>query len=224
MHLSRDMSGTFDSAEVAARDASVPVLAVDTRQVGFATGYAVLAAAAVARGRRHPRGGGRRRPGPAPRRPRRCSTSTRWSTSAAAAGSAPRPRCWAARWRSSRCCTIDRRQGRLAGEGAHRLAGARPAGGPRRRGRRGRARSRSPSPTWPAPTAPSSWPRSSPSGWSWPRRCGSRRARRGARRARRAGHGLGLRGAGARLIHAVVHRRPAGPVGAGRRALPSVAA
>ena len=49
IHLSRDMSGTFDSAEVAARDASVPVLAVDTRQVGFATGYAVLAAAAVAR-------------------------------------------------------------------------------------------------------------------------------------------------------------------------------
>ena len=49
IHLSRDMSGTFDSAEVASRDAPVPVLAVDTRQVGFATGYAVLAAAAVAR-------------------------------------------------------------------------------------------------------------------------------------------------------------------------------
>jgi DegV family protein with EDD domain len=49
IHISRDMSGTFDSAEVAARDAPVPVLAVDTRQVGFATGYAVLAAAAVAR-------------------------------------------------------------------------------------------------------------------------------------------------------------------------------
>ncbi len=49
IHLSREMSGTFDSAEVAARDAPVPVLAVDTRQVGFATGYAVLAAAAVAR-------------------------------------------------------------------------------------------------------------------------------------------------------------------------------
>ena len=41
-----------------------------------------------------------------------------------------------------------------------------------------------------------------------------RRARRGARRARRAGHGLGLRGAGARLIHAAVHRPAAGPVGA----------
>jgi DegV family protein with EDD domain len=49
IHLSRDMSGTFDSAEVASRGAPVPVLAVDTRQVGFATGYAVLAAAALAR-------------------------------------------------------------------------------------------------------------------------------------------------------------------------------
>ena len=49
IHLSRDMSGTFDSAEVASRDAPVPVLAVDTRQVGFATGYAAVAAAEVAR-------------------------------------------------------------------------------------------------------------------------------------------------------------------------------
>ena len=49
IHLSRRLSGTFDSAEVAARDASVPVIAVDTGQVGHAIGYAVLAAAEVAR-------------------------------------------------------------------------------------------------------------------------------------------------------------------------------
>ena len=48
IHLSRELSGTFDSAEVAARDASVPVLAVDGRQVGHATGYAVMSAARVA--------------------------------------------------------------------------------------------------------------------------------------------------------------------------------
>lgn len=45
IHLSGDMSGTFESAQLAARDASVPVVAVDSRQVGVATGYAALAAA-----------------------------------------------------------------------------------------------------------------------------------------------------------------------------------
>jgi DegV family protein with EDD domain len=47
VHLSGDMSGTFESAQLAARDASVPVVAVDSRQVGIATGFAVLAAADV---------------------------------------------------------------------------------------------------------------------------------------------------------------------------------
>lgn len=47
VHLSSEMSGTFESATVAARDAPVPVLTVDSRQVGPATGYAALAAAAV---------------------------------------------------------------------------------------------------------------------------------------------------------------------------------
>ena len=47
IHLSGDMSGTFESAQLAAREASIPVTAVDTRQVGIATGYAVLAAAEV---------------------------------------------------------------------------------------------------------------------------------------------------------------------------------
>lgn len=45
IHLSGDMSGTFESAQLAARDASIPVVAVDSRQVGVATGYAALAAA-----------------------------------------------------------------------------------------------------------------------------------------------------------------------------------
>ena len=47
IHLSGDMSGTFESAQLAARDASVPVTAVDSRQVGVATGFAALTAADV---------------------------------------------------------------------------------------------------------------------------------------------------------------------------------
>ena len=47
IHLSGDMSGTFESAQLAARDAPIPVRAVDTRQLGMATGFAVLAAADV---------------------------------------------------------------------------------------------------------------------------------------------------------------------------------
>ncbi len=47
VHLSGEMSGTFESAQLAAREAPVSVHAVDTRQVGFATGYAALAAADV---------------------------------------------------------------------------------------------------------------------------------------------------------------------------------
>ena len=48
VHLSSDMSGTFESAQLAARESPVPVVAVDSRQVGVATGYAALSAAAVA--------------------------------------------------------------------------------------------------------------------------------------------------------------------------------
>src|SRR4051794_6040267 len=47
VHLSGDMSGTYESAQLAAREASVRVVPVDTRQVGVATGYAALAAADV---------------------------------------------------------------------------------------------------------------------------------------------------------------------------------
>jgi DegV family protein with EDD domain len=48
VHLSADMSGTFESAQLAARDAPVPVVPVDSRQVGVATGYAAMSAARVA--------------------------------------------------------------------------------------------------------------------------------------------------------------------------------
>ena len=47
LHLSGDMSGTFESAQLAARDATVPVTAVDSRQVGVATGFAAVTAAEV---------------------------------------------------------------------------------------------------------------------------------------------------------------------------------
>ena len=47
VHLSGEMSGTFESAQLAARDASLPVRVVDTRQLGMATGFAVLTAAEV---------------------------------------------------------------------------------------------------------------------------------------------------------------------------------
>ncbi|MGY2874267.1 DegV family protein with EDD domain [Marmoricola sp. URHA0025 HA25] len=45
IHLSGELSGTVESAQLAARKAPVPVLAVDSRQVGMGTGFAVLSAA-----------------------------------------------------------------------------------------------------------------------------------------------------------------------------------
>jgi DegV family protein with EDD domain len=47
IHLSAEMSGTFESAQLAAREAPVPVTVVDSRQVGVATGYAALSAVDV---------------------------------------------------------------------------------------------------------------------------------------------------------------------------------
>jgi DegV family protein with EDD domain len=47
VHLSAEMSGTFESAQLAAKEASVPVHPVDSRQVGIATGYAALSAVDV---------------------------------------------------------------------------------------------------------------------------------------------------------------------------------
>lgn len=45
IHLSAEVSGTFESAQMAARSAAVPVHCVDSRQVGMGTGFAVIEAA-----------------------------------------------------------------------------------------------------------------------------------------------------------------------------------
>lgn len=47
VHLSRELSGTYDSAVLAAKEASVPVHVVDSRSLGMGTGFAVLGAAEV---------------------------------------------------------------------------------------------------------------------------------------------------------------------------------
>jgi DegV family protein with EDD domain len=47
VHLSAEMSGTYESALLAAKESPVPVTVVDSRQVGVATGYAALSAADV---------------------------------------------------------------------------------------------------------------------------------------------------------------------------------
>ncbi len=50
VHVSGELSGTVESALVAARQSPVPVHVVDSRQVGAGTGYAALAAAEVVAG------------------------------------------------------------------------------------------------------------------------------------------------------------------------------
>ena len=47
IHLSGEMSGTLESAQLAAKEATARVVVVDTRQVAAATGFATLAAADV---------------------------------------------------------------------------------------------------------------------------------------------------------------------------------
>ena len=47
VHLSGEMSGTLESAQLASLDAEVPVRVVDSGQVGIATGYAALTAVDV---------------------------------------------------------------------------------------------------------------------------------------------------------------------------------
>ena len=44
VHLSSQVSGTFESAQLAAKEAPLEVLTVDTLQLGVATGFAVLSA------------------------------------------------------------------------------------------------------------------------------------------------------------------------------------
>ena len=51
VHLSGEVSGTYESAQIAASHSEVPVETVDSRQVGMGTGFAVIAAAeAIAAG------------------------------------------------------------------------------------------------------------------------------------------------------------------------------
>jgi DegV family protein with EDD domain len=47
IHLSAEVSGTLESAELAAREAAIPVHPVDSRQLGIGTGFAVESAAAA---------------------------------------------------------------------------------------------------------------------------------------------------------------------------------
>jgi DegV family protein with EDD domain len=47
IHISGELSGTFESAQMAAASASVPVHVVDSRQVGIGTGFTVMAAEAA---------------------------------------------------------------------------------------------------------------------------------------------------------------------------------
>lgn len=49
IHLSGDMSGTFESAQLAARETVIPVVALDTRAVGPSVGFAAAAAVAAVR-------------------------------------------------------------------------------------------------------------------------------------------------------------------------------
>ncbi|MPZ59701.1 MAG: DegV family EDD domain-containing protein [Propionibacteriales bacterium] len=56
IHLSSEISGTFESAQLAAKQVSVPVEVVDSRQVGLGTGFAVLAAAEAREAGEQPEG------------------------------------------------------------------------------------------------------------------------------------------------------------------------
>src|SRR5690606_29460265 len=47
VHLSSEMSGTFESAQLAGLEADIAVHTVDSTQVGIATGYASITAAEV---------------------------------------------------------------------------------------------------------------------------------------------------------------------------------
>jgi DegV family protein with EDD domain len=47
IHLSGEVSGTYESAQLAARDAPIPVHVVDSAQLGMATGFAIQSAAAA---------------------------------------------------------------------------------------------------------------------------------------------------------------------------------
>jgi DegV family protein with EDD domain len=48
IHLSGDMSGTFEAAMIGAKEAPIPVTVIDSRSLGMGLGFPVLAAAAAA--------------------------------------------------------------------------------------------------------------------------------------------------------------------------------
>jgi DegV family protein with EDD domain len=50
IHVSSELSGTYESAQLAAKEATIPVTTVDSRTLGMATGFAVVAAAEVIAG------------------------------------------------------------------------------------------------------------------------------------------------------------------------------
>lgn len=93
LHLSAELSGTYDAAVLAAREAPVPVRVVDTGMVAMALGFCALAAAEAGGTVDEAVTAAEKRP-PA-HRP--TSTSTLSNICAAAAGSAPRRHCWAPR-------------------------------------------------------------------------------------------------------------------------------
>lgn len=53
LHISAELSATLESAELAAKDAPIPVRVLDSRTVGMALGFAVLAAAEAGRDGEH---------------------------------------------------------------------------------------------------------------------------------------------------------------------------
>lgn len=53
LHISAELSATLESAELAARDAPIPVRVLDSRTIGMALGFAVLGAAEAGRGGEH---------------------------------------------------------------------------------------------------------------------------------------------------------------------------
>ncbi|MEY9859352.1 DegV family protein with EDD domain [Catenulispora sp. GAS73] len=53
LHISAELSATLESAELAAKDAPIPVRVLDSRTIGMALGFAVLAAAEAGRDGEH---------------------------------------------------------------------------------------------------------------------------------------------------------------------------
>jgi DegV family protein with EDD domain len=103
IHLSAAVSGTFESAQLAAAEAPVPVEAVDSRQVGMGTGFAVLSALRVLAA------GGDAPAAAAAARQRVTQMTTLFYVDTMeylrrGGASVLLPRWWDRLWRSSHCC------------------------------------------------------------------------------------------------------------------------